>query len=91
MKINIVDLVVAYLSDEEEFEIASKFYLPNLYMNFGMKSKSEVRRLIDGGGFYINNKRVNDFTAVLSHGDMVRLGKKQPRKIKMPIIEMVEC
>ena len=48
------------------------------------QSKSEARRLIKGGGLYINGERIDDETRQISGGDVlggrylfVRLGKKR--------------
>lgn len=54
------------------------------------RSKSEARRLVESGGFYINNRRVTEPDSVLSPGDIVdgriivfRSGKKNVRLVKV--------
>lgn len=46
------------------------------------KTHSEVRRLIDQGGFYIDGKRQNEYTWKMEHGEYnLKLGKKRFIKI----------
>jgi tyrosyl-tRNA synthetase len=54
------------------------------------RSKGEVRRLVEGGGLYINNTRVGDWQATVSADDIVdgrvlilRSGKKNYRLVKV--------
>jgi tyrosyl-tRNA synthetase len=54
------------------------------------KSKSEARRLIEGGGVYVNNRRASDAAAAVGAGDFVegkvlvlRKGKKDYHLVKL--------
>ncbi len=56
------------------------------------KGKSEARRLIDGGGLYLNNRRVGDIRVVVRPDAVfdgrilvLRAGKKQYRLVKLSI------
>ncbi|HWB53930.1 MAG TPA: tyrosine--tRNA ligase, partial [Tepidisphaeraceae bacterium] len=56
------------------------------------KSKGEARRLIQGGGIYVNNVKVGDPAAVLKSGDLIgntavvlRAGKKNYRLIRIGV------
>ncbi|MGB1085793.1 MAG: S4 domain-containing protein [Alphaproteobacteria bacterium] len=48
-------------------------------------SKSEAKRLIEGGGIKINDHQIKDFNFILNqsnHDDVLKIGKKKLFKIK---------
>jgi tyrosyl-tRNA synthetase len=54
------------------------------------KSKSEARRLVEGGGFYLNNQAVSDVKMVLNASNLatgtamvLRSGKKNYRLVRV--------
>ena len=91
MKISLLQLVEAALTDQEEFEIAVETYIPNLFKVWGLKSKSAVRRLIDQKGFYLNFKAIDSYTAVLEQDMIVKIGKKSPHRLNLPKLQLKQC
>ena len=46
-----------------------------------IQSKSEIRRLISQGGVQINGEKINEISAILNNGDVIKIGKKKFVKI----------
>ena len=46
-----------------------------------LQSKSEIRRLISQGGVQINGEKINEISAILNNGDVIKIGKKKFVKI----------
>ena len=91
MKLSLIELTQAALSNQTRFEIAVEIYIPKLYKYFGIKSGSEFRRLIDGNAVSINEKRLSSYTSVLKHNDIVRVGKQPPQRLRLPKLELKQC
>jgi len=69
-------------------ELAAGIWVVKLFVDSGMaKSNGEVRRLIKGGGCYLNDERIDDETLTvtadhLQDGQlMIRAGKKNRRRV----------
>ena len=46
-----------------------------------IQSKSAIRRLISQGGVQINGEKINEISAILNNGDVIKIGKKKFVKI----------
>jgi tyrosyl-tRNA synthetase len=69
-------------------ELAEGVWVVKLFVDSGLaKSNGEVRRLIKGGGCYLNDERITDDTLSVSLDDlrdgqlMIRAGKKNRRRV----------
>ena len=63
---------------------AGEYTITNLLVEIkAMPSKSEVRRMIQGGGLYVNNQRITDvnFTIKLDKETLIKIGKRKFFKI----------
>ncbi len=69
----------------EKIEVkAGEYTITNLLVEIkAMPSKSEVRRMIQGGGLYVNNQRITDvnFTIKLDKETLIKIGKRKFFKI----------
>ena len=71
--------------------VSSGMTLPDLMVQAGFtKSKGEARRLIKGGGFYLNNVRITDQDRKVTPDDLLdgrivilRAGKKRYHLVKV--------
>ena len=69
--------------DEINFEIDSKF-IDTLTSNSTVSSKSEAKRLIEGGGIKIDGNQINDINLTIDksyNGKILKIGKKKYFKI----------
>ena len=76
------------LSYELEKDMLDSIPLVDVLVNSKLiTSKSEARRMIEGGGVYLNEEKVSDFRQVLKHSDLIdgycllRKGKKNYMKV----------
>ena len=63
-------------ADMEKAKVAGKSLLDALVDAGLVKSKSDARRTIDGGGVRINDEKVSDYFAKVSKGDIIQKGKR---------------
>ena len=88
----ITDLVEASLihdkTGQSDFDLEVEIYLPNLYKQMNLKSKSEARRLIDQKGIKIDNKSIKEYSQILRSGMIIKIGKKSPMEINMPKLRL---